>query len=163
MLTVLSVFFYVGVGLGVLALLSFLSRRYFQLDPEPDQIVYCITEDSWRLALSRYLPARPLDGAPPVVLCPGFGLSGAIFDLDEEVSLARYLASRGYDVWVLDFRGRGASEKPRLWGRRRLRWCFDDYVDFDVPAALEAVCKTTGARQVQWVGLSMGALAAMAT
>ena len=159
MFTVFSVFFYVAVGIGALALLSFLSGRYFQLDPEPDQIVFCTTDDSWRLALNRYLPERPIPGALPVVLCPGFGFTGNIFDLDEDSSLARYLTAHGHEVWVLDLRGRGNSDKSRLWGRRRMRWCFDDYTDFDIPAALEAVCQHCGVSQVQWVGFSMGALA----
>ena len=158
MLTFLLVIFYLGVAAGVIALLSFLSGRFFQVDTEPDAIVYCTTEDSWRLALSRYRPRQPLQGAPPVVICPGFGLSSAVVDLDEEVSLVHYLTSHGHDVWVLDLRGRGQSEKSRLWGRRRLRWCFDDYVDFDVPAALEEVCRVSGAEQVSWIGASLGAL-----
>jgi hypothetical protein len=42
----------------------------------------------------------------PVILCPGLGSSGAYsFDLSPNVSLADYLASRGWDVWTCELRG----------------------------------------------------------
>jgi hypothetical protein len=42
----------------------------------------------------------------PVILCPGLGSSGAYsFDLSPNVSLADYLAGRGWDVWTCELRG----------------------------------------------------------
>jgi alpha-beta hydrolase superfamily lysophospholipase len=42
----------------------------------------------------------------PVILCPGLGSSGAYsFDLSPNVSLADYLASKGWDVWTCELRG----------------------------------------------------------
>lgn len=158
MLTLLAICFYTAVAAGALALFGFLTGRFFQVDPRPDAVVYCTTEDGWRLGLSRHRPERPLEGAPPVLLCPDVGLSAGVFDLGPETSLARFLAEHGHDVWLLDPRGRGASERPRLWGRRRCRWSFDDYVEFDAPAALAAVARETGAEQVQWVGLGLGTM-----
>ncbi len=41
-----------------------------------------------------------------VILCPGLGSSGAYcFDLSPAVSLADYLAERGWDVWTVELRG----------------------------------------------------------
>jgi hypothetical protein len=41
-----------------------------------------------------------------VILCPGLGSSGAYsFDLSPSVSLADYLAARGWDVWTVELRG----------------------------------------------------------
>lgn len=157
MLTILSICFWIGVVAGVFALLAFASARYFRVVPAPDSIVFVTTEDSWRITLTRYAPSAKVlpPGAPPVVLCPGGGLSGLIFDISKEISLPRFLAEHGYDVWVLDLRGRGHSFSSRLWGRPV--WSFDDYVEFDVPAVLETVCRRTGAEQVQWIGFGLGA------
>jgi pimeloyl-ACP methyl ester carboxylesterase len=161
MLTLFQILFYLAVVLGALAAVGFAFGRFFRVDRTPDSVAFCVTEDGWRLALPRHEPREPLPDAPPVLLLPGFGMSSGIFDVLEEVSLCRYLADLGYDVWCLDPRGRGSSERPRLWGRRRYTWSFDDYVDFDLPAALEAVCRRTGAPQVQLVGFGLGALTAL--
>jgi pimeloyl-ACP methyl ester carboxylesterase len=44
-----------------------------------------------------------------------------------------------------------ASANPKY-----INWSFDDYVNFDVPTAIEHVKRATGAPQVFWVGHSMG-------
>jgi polyhydroxyalkanoate synthase len=154
MLTLFSVIFWLAVALGALALWGYLTGRIYRLETEPDSIHFVTTEDGWRVSLTRYCPADPLAGAPPVILCPGAGMRGVIFDASQETSLARYLAKHGHDVWLLDLRGR----EHRPLGRRPRNWAFDDYVEFDVPAALRTVCAKTGAKQVQWVGFGLGAL-----
>jgi len=162
MTTLLSIILYAAAAVGAAGFIAFLVGRFFQVDPLPSEITFFNTKDGWRLALRHYPPREPLEGAPPVVLCPGFGLSATVFDLMEEVSLARFLRDHGHNVWLLDMRGRGHADRPRLWGRRRRTWSFDDFVDFDVPAAIEEVCRLTGASRVQWIGFSAGALAPMA-
>jgi pimeloyl-ACP methyl ester carboxylesterase len=162
MLTFFSILLWLAMVVGALAFLGFLAGRFLGAETQPDAISFVTTTDGWRLALSRYRPREPLAGALPVVVAPGLGCSGAIFDLEQDLSLPRALASAGHEVWVLDFRGRGRSERPRLGGRRRSTWTFDDYVDFDVRAALDAVCRESGASQVQWIGVDLGALALLA-
>ncbi len=44
-----------------------------------------------------------------------------------------------------------ASANPKY-----MNWTFDDYVNIDVPTAIDYVKKTTGAPEVFWVGHSMG-------
>ncbi|MGH7820845.1 MAG: alpha/beta fold hydrolase [Candidatus Binatia bacterium] len=122
----------------------------------PGTLHHATTADGWRLALRRY------DGGPerlPVILCPGYGCSGLFLDYDERHSLARYLAGRGFDAWVLDLRGRGGSSPLGTGGGRWWSWTFDDLVRYDVPAAIEAVRSATRRSQVAWVGHSMGGAA----
>jgi len=159
---VLSILFWLAVALSVLALGAFLLGRFYTVDREPAAIVYCRTEDGWRVALQHHPPREPIPGAPPVLLVPGFACGSAVFDFDPDASLAPYLASFGHDLWLLDWRGHAPSEHPRLFGRRRSSWSFDDYVEFDLPAALEAVCRETGSSEVQLVGLGAGGLALLA-
>jgi pimeloyl-ACP methyl ester carboxylesterase len=159
MWTLLNVLFWLGVAAGLLALYALIVGRLLRVDAQPDALHFTTTSDSWRLALARFRPGHALAGAPPLLLCPGLALTGRLFDLGADRSLARFLAQHGYDVWVLDWRGRGESERPRLGGRRRYTWCFDDYVTFDLPAALEKVAAESGAARVLGVGFGAGGLA----
>jgi pimeloyl-ACP methyl ester carboxylesterase len=78
------------------------------------------------------------------------------------ISLARFLAKSGYDAWVVELRGAGRSTRPSWMNRKRYDWCFEDYVYHDAPAALRVVLRESGARQVHWVGHSMGGMIAYA-
>jgi alpha-beta hydrolase superfamily lysophospholipase len=66
-------------------------------------------------------------------------------------SLARYLATRGFDCFLPELRGHGASEIPE--GHR---FDLDDHLTQDVPAILEAARATSGHERVHWIGHSMG-------
>lgn len=111
---------------------------------------HAVTDDGWRIALHRH-PA-PGTSRLPVIVCHGLGANHQSFEADEERNLGKYLSENGYDVWLLDLRGVGSSD--------RLSWdyTFDDYVRHDLPAAIEYVKKITGARAVHWIGHSMGGM-----
>jgi pimeloyl-ACP methyl ester carboxylesterase len=74
----------------------------------------------------------------------------------ERWSLSAHLAAAGFDCFALDLRGHGASRE----GPAR-DWTFDDYLDLDLPAALDAVRTVTGEERVLLVGHSQGALLAL--
>jgi pimeloyl-ACP methyl ester carboxylesterase len=158
MLTFLNIVFWIAVVAGALAALAWGFGRAFAIRSLPDSVVFVTTDDDWHLALTRHRPKAPLADAPPVLICHGAGFSSALFDIAPEISMPRFLAEHGYDVWLLDLRGRGMHHHRGLPGRRRPAWSFDDYVDLDAPAALEAVCDRTGADDLQWIGFGMGAL-----
>lgn len=150
------------------------------------------TADGWKLVATRYWSSQVLDRQKhPVVLCHGFSYNGRFFDLNESLSLARYLAMAGFDVWVPDLRGAGLSSKWALTAQggadalldrfaskfmdeaipangftsldpKYSRWTFDDHVDYDVPAILNLVRQHTGSKKVSWVGHSMGGNVALA-
>src|SRR6476469_492518 len=91
-------------GLGVLVYAGFLAARYFFVPRYPDEIHFAATTDGWRLAVTRYRPAKaegPLPSAP-VLLVHGIAANRYNFDLTDDLSLARYLAARGYDVWLVE-------------------------------------------------------------
>lgn len=154
-----SIVFWLLLSVGLLALAAFVLGRFFTVERTPDAIVFCETGDGWRVALQHHAPRAPIPGAPPVLLVPGFASGSAVFAFDPDAALAPYLARYGHDLWLLDGRGSAPADAPRLFGRRRASWSFDDRVEFDLPAALETVCRETGAREVQVVGLGAGALA----
>lgn len=126
----------------------------------------CITQDGWRLHISHVFdPTAEAADTPrpqhPVLLVPGLASSGEhTFDLLPDYSLVNALVARGYDVWVADLRGNGHSQKPCLFDRSTW-WTVDDHLQHDVPAVLQYVLQATGARQLHWIGHSMGGMLAV--
>jgi len=142
---------------------------------------YTQTDDGKTLSLRRYRPQRLQAHNNPVMLCHGLSYNLLFWDLAAEVSLPRYLARAGYDVWSLSLRGACPSSQPpgnylrklvhfnldaealvtlkrRLGDVRMLDWSVDDHINYDVPAALAFVRSKTGFERVHWVGHSMGAM-----
>lgn len=121
----------------------------------PDQQYRVPTADGAAIALGRYRPR----GGPPrpfsVVLCHGLATNRFGLDFDERWSLARHLARRGFETWVLELRGRGVAGRP-------LDATFDEQAQHDVAAALATVRSTSNGGPVAWVGHSKGALVALA-
>ncbi len=121
------------------------------------------TLDGWKIALHRYTSRTgTLPGQAPVFLCHGLGANRYNLDAPGRLSLARYLARRGFDCWVVELRGAGRSSRPRFYNKLHYNWTFDDYVNHDIPAALNVVRKATGQRDVHWIGHSMGGMVAYA-
>jgi polyhydroxyalkanoate synthase len=98
-------------------------------------------------------------GSPPdelraaVLLIHGFGQNRYAWHLPSR-SLANHLARQGFDVYNLDLRGHGRS---RALGGRRSRGVFD-YVDEDLPAAVEEVTRHAGGLPLFLMGHSLGGL-----
>jgi pimeloyl-ACP methyl ester carboxylesterase len=152
------------VGLALLSYASFLAARWFFVPRFPDEIQFGTTSDGWRIAVLRYRPDRPDPslGRAPVLLVHGIAANRYNLDLTEELSLARHLCHRGWDVWLVELRGRGFSLRPRLFSGVRYDWSFDDYAERDLPCAAAVVTRATGARKLHLIGFSTGALACYA-
>jgi len=147
----------VTASLGFLFFIAYLSGRWFFVERQPDEIHYAASDDGYRIGVTRYRPEHPR-GADPVVLCPPPSVNRLVFDLLDECSLARHLAERGFDTWLVELRGRGLSTRPRLFSKVRYDWSFDEYVEKDLPAALAAVARATGRPTVHLVGYSFGGM-----
>jgi pimeloyl-ACP methyl ester carboxylesterase len=125
-----------------------------------DELLFAPTRDGWRIALAHRRP-RAEPRAPPLLLCHGIAVNRQFLDFGiERYSLAAYLARAGFDCFAVDLRGHGSS-RHRAPGTPS-RWNLDTYLAEDVPAALDAVRKTTGHDRVIWVGHSQGAILGMA-
>jgi pimeloyl-ACP methyl ester carboxylesterase len=132
-------------------------RRRLRVHRRADEVHFVKAADGWSLALHRHRPALQRF-AEPLVLCHGLGANRFNFDLDGRISLARHLAERGFDVWVLELRGAGLSDAPGWFTGRSWNWDFDTHLGLDAPAALDEVRRATGQRRVFWVGHSMGGM-----
>ncbi|NIA07812.1 MAG: alpha/beta fold hydrolase [Actinobacteria bacterium] len=146
------------------------------------QTYYTETADGWTLQVDRFEPDEPDPAANPVVLCHGLSYNNRFWDLTEKVSLARYLAAAGYEVWSVSLRGAGLSDQPLASVLRKVAtgsvppkffteaykhklgseafsdYSVDDHINYDVPAVIRLVKDQTGAQKVHWVGHSMGGM-----
>lgn len=125
--------------------------RRGQLDGERHWVK---ASDGWRLALERHPLPEGLERAGVALCCPGLACNGRIFHLREDVSFARGLQERGYEVWILHPRGTGPSERPL--GKGEWGYGHSDYLK-DGIAALRYVYHEAGEAPL-WVGHSMGGL-----
>jgi alpha-beta hydrolase superfamily lysophospholipase len=138
-----------GTPLGAFADLV---SRPFRVGTSEAERYEARTLDGWSLGLFRVrLGERPPFG--PVLLQHGLAACHRTF-LFPGRSLAHHLATRGFDVWVSDLRGTGASR--RIEGPERWDWDLHDYLEYDVPAILGTIIEKCGVRRLQWVGHSMG-------
>lgn len=130
----------------------------FRLTPplrfEPDQLYRVPTADGSAIALGRYHAHGHRRFVEPVLLAHSLGTNRFNLDFDEKYSVARALARRGFETWVLELRGHGLAGSA-------LGATFDTEATHDVTAALSAIT-STGAPKVSWVGHSRGGLLAYA-
>jgi pimeloyl-ACP methyl ester carboxylesterase len=148
------------------------------------------TGDGWTLVAHRYRPAGKPNGQNPVILCHGLSYNAMFWDLDPACSFAEYLAKEGYDVWSVNLRGCGLSQKwvwkadaaPTMIAGGLIRkltdgklaptgyatvdpqfadWTLDDHITYDVAALVHLVRHHTKTEEVTWVGHSMGGIVAI--
>lgn len=117
------------------------------------QTVFFDTPDGTKLRLTRYLdPDRK--AARPVLLIHGSGVSSRIYSTDLiATNLVEYLCASGYDVWLVDLRV--SIEMPSVLVPTNV----DKVAREDIPAAVAAIRKLTGAPDIQALGHCMGGLA----
>lgn len=118
------------------------------------------TTDGARLAMLRRRAA-----ADPVILIHGLAVNADIWDLPplagegwEFRSLSRQLMALGHDVWLLNLRGHGGPGGRSAPPEGQTDWRVDDFIGFDLPAAIAHVRAETGQAPFV-VGSSMGAMA----
>jgi lysosomal acid lipase/cholesteryl ester hydrolase len=141
------------------------SKRYaFGGAPGYDVRHGITARDGWPLAVYEYRPRGQPADQPPVLLVHGTNARYRIFDNGGGFGLAPYLASQGRHVFALELRGRGAS-LPRSFGRRvrslARGWTIDEMREQDLPAAFSLVLRHTGAKQLDYVGHSLGGMLAV--
>ena len=111
-----------------------------------------VTPDGVTLRVKRY--ANP--GGMPVVFFHGFNGNGFEFDIPREgFNMAVYLAQRGYDVWITNFRGCGVE--PYRCDEGGWSHSIDTLAILDAPTLIDNVIRITG-KKPYWIGHSMGGM-----
>lgn len=117
------------------------------------------TEDGWSLAVFGAAPDPGTAQLPhhgtPVLLIHGTSVNRFNYMTDGS-DLVAYLASRGFDVWVPEYRGDRSSRAPDTATWRSGDWSVDDIAAFDVTATMDLVLRESGRDQLYWIGHSLG-------
>ena len=151
-----------GTALAIVVALAFASvayllvvRRVYRLAGSRPEPRMARTHDGWEIAVHHRPPGRRRF-REPVLLCHGLATNHLNFDFSPPYSLAHALAEAGFEVYSLDWRGAGDSRPPK--GRGRFDFDADDLIEHDAPAVLDLVLGLTEARELFWVGHSLGGL-----
>jgi choline dehydrogenase-like flavoprotein len=110
--------------------------------------------------LTHYPSLQPAEALPPLLLIHGLGSSGASFiDSALPVGPVAFLRGAGRDVWVLDVRSSIGNKEARhaLLAQAR-QWTVEGVANADLPAAIDAVLRSTGKAQVDVFAHCMGAV-----
>lgn len=128
------------------------------------EVAHPVTRDGWPLTVEHFPPAPGTAARRrPVVLCHGVLANRRFFEVEGDASLPAVLARDGFDVWLVDMRGRPDAGAPGWYfGRRTFDYDLDAFVREDMDAMLGYVVARTGARDVAWVGHSLGGMIAYA-
>jgi predicted alpha/beta hydrolase len=90
------------------------------------------------------------EGKQPLILWEGFYQNGVFWDLmNGKGSIAEYVCSKDYDVWVIDSRGNGGSTGQHY------STSMDDFAAIDIPAVINFVTEKTGTKPI-YIGHSQG-------
>jgi alpha-beta hydrolase superfamily lysophospholipase len=117
-----------------------------------------VTRGSHPLAMVRKRAAPNGGGTVgTVLLVHGFGQNRYAWHLPSR-SLANHLAAQGFDVFNLDLRGHGRSRHFGSKGPKSVH----DYIDEDLPGAVEEIQRIAGDRPIWLVGHSLGGLVSYA-
>jgi polyhydroxyalkanoate synthase len=125
------------------------------------EIAHPVTTDGWHLTVEHFAPAPGTKVHPrPVVLCHGVLANRRFFELEGDGSLPLVLSRAGFDVWLVDLRGR--PDTAARDGSSLHDYDIDDLVRYDLDAILGYVLAQTHAKDVAWVGHSLGGMVAYA-
>lgn len=135
---------------------AWLVKRWLHVTPGYDELHLVRTEDGWTIPLYRY---RCDNAKGAVLLVHGIYSTMGLFDVGPQMSLARHLRDQGYDVFCLELRDSDVhGRRSRWYALHKEGACFDDYVIYDLPAAVAHVQKASGKQRISYVGHSMGGM-----
>lgn len=148
-------------GIFILTVFVFTANSCITV-PQGQETYHPVTEDGFPLTLERFKPGK-ITKPYPVILCHGLMATRKYYKFNGERSLAMALQKEGYDVWLLDLRGREDAGSPGYYfGERTYSYNLDDYFKKDMDTALSTVLTKTGKSGVNWIGHSMGGMVAYA-
>jgi pimeloyl-ACP methyl ester carboxylesterase len=122
------------------------------------EVFTCTTRDVHTLILWRCIPPIEKNRVHEnsVVLCHGFASNRFTFDLNPDVSVVDYMATKGWDTWVVELRGSGKSKNTGPNTESSHSWCFEDHIE-DLRTIIQKVYTVSG-NPVHIIGHSMGAM-----
>lgn len=149
------------IGVAVLASASAMVLIYWRVlaltFPEKlstDEVYMLSTDDLWKIRVCRYRKGRT--NGQPVLLVHGANVNQHTFTSPKGGNLVEYLVERGFDCWTVDLRGCHSSEAP--FERHRNQISADDFLNYDIPAAIRLIQQETGYAKIHYCGQSLGGM-----
>jgi len=121
--------------------------------PVAESTTYYLKEE---LCVKRFYTNR---NSPPVLMIHGSIENGKIFYSSSGKGLAPYLAKKGYDVFVVDLRGRGLS-KPSI--NKYSKHGLSEILKYDFPLYINKIKELKGDVPQHWVSHSWGGVLILA-
>lgn len=133
--------------------------RWSKIRESRQKVEFVQNSDGWDLALIHYraADAKPAQYKHPVILCHGLGSNRLAFDIDPKYSLPLWLVEQGFEVYAIELRGHGLSEKPHQRDKK-WNWGYNEYNDHDLPVLIGRVLEISGSDKAHFIGHSMGGI-----
>jgi len=158
---------------GILGLMGCGATLPSKITVHSPKLLFAKTSDDWQIALHRFQPRTIESKTPVMLLVTSPNYNATFWSLKGSVHFARFFAKRGWDVWALSFRGAGRSHRPGFitWDTldeltkaqdpksnksSSYQWTIADYINKDLPAALNFIRNKTGVKLVTCIGHSFG-------
>jgi len=124
----------------------------------PSETHYVTTEDGYIIELHR-IPALKANQKPVYLQHGVFGKSNEWILTSSERSLGFQLSDLGFDVWLGNVRGNYYGRNHTTLNPKNIdfwNFAWDEVGDYDMPAIIEYILKTTGQPKLIYVGYSLG-------
>ena len=111
------------------------------------KVHYIKSADGWELGLTEYQSQKVNKNLPQIICLAGMGANHTCWNFTEKISLAKFLSSRGYTIWAMDYRGQGNSQSQNT---EELHWLFDidTFINFDLPATVSYINNISETKKV---------------
>lgn len=112
------------------------------------------SDKSVELALTRISKEGSITQRPPIILVHGAFASRLFWLANGKPDFVETLVAKGFDVWLVEWRGHGMSPVNREFLDNEIR----DLIAYDLPAAVDFVKEQTG-QAPKWIGHDTGGFA----
>ncbi|MCX7945092.1 MAG: alpha/beta fold hydrolase [Deltaproteobacteria bacterium] len=116
-------------------------------------------KDGWELFIEKLIDNKKFDRSlSPALLIPGYGMNSFIFNYHPNgKSLAKYIADKGFEVWMVNFRQMGRSKCYD--DMRYERYSLYDIAKYDLYSTVSFIKEVTSSkrRDIHFLSCSLGA------
>ncbi len=136
----------------------------FQINVHSNEKAYSVeTTDKWFIGVQHLAPDQLDKTKDPVILTHAIGTNTGLYTIKGDNSLPSLLNQSGYDVWLINFRGRQGVKIPKGIGwHEKDSHSMDPLIKYDVDTAITHVLEQTGKKKVIYIGHSMGGFIGLA-